>query len=69
MSAETATRKVKYIVNERGKRTHAIMPMKDYEELLEDLHDLVVIAARKDEDSISLDELKKRLYGSTEIPS
>jgi len=35
--------------------------MEDYEELLEDVHDLVVIAERKDEPSTSLDELKKSL--------
>jgi len=35
--------------------------MGDYEELLEDVHDLAVIAERKDEPSISLDELKKSL--------
>ena len=44
------------------------MPIKAYTELLEDLHDLAVIASRKDEGSISLDELKKRLYGSAQIP-
>ena len=35
--------------------------MEDYEELLGDVHDLVVIAERKDEPSTSLDELKKSL--------
>jgi len=44
------------------------MPMKDYSEMLEDLHDLAVIASRKDEGSISLEELKKKLYGTVEIP-
>jgi len=68
VSAEVLSRNVKYIVNERGRRTHAVMPLKDFEELLEDLRDLAVIASRKDEPAISLDELKRRLYGSTEIP-
>ncbi len=35
--------------------------MKEYEELLEDLHDLAVIAERKDEPTTSMEELKKRL--------
>ena len=34
---------------------------KIYEELLQDIHDLVVIAERKDEPVISLDELKRKL--------
>jgi hypothetical protein len=50
-----------FIVDESGIKKAIILPMEDYEELLEDVHDLAVIAERKDEPSISLDELKKRL--------
>ena len=35
------------------------MPVDDYEELLEDIHDLTVIAEWKDEPTISLEELKQ----------
>jgi len=50
-----------FIVDETGKKTAVILPVEDYEELLEDIHDLAVIAERKDEPTISLEELKKRL--------
>ena len=50
-----------FIVDEAGKKTAVILPVEDYEELLEDIHDLAVIAERKDEPTISLEELKKRL--------
>ncbi|MFA5803852.1 MAG: hypothetical protein WC879_04350 [Melioribacteraceae bacterium] len=50
-----------FIVDESGIKKAIILPMEDYEELLGDVHDLVVIAERKDEPSISLDELKKSL--------
>ena len=50
-----------FIVDEAGKKTAVILPVEDYEELLEDIHDLTVIAERKNEPSISFDELKKRL--------
>lgn len=50
-----------FIVDEAGKKTAVILPVEDYEELLEDIHDLTVIAERKNEASISFDELKKRL--------
>ncbi|MBI5049243.1 MAG: type II toxin-antitoxin system Phd/YefM family antitoxin [Deltaproteobacteria bacterium] len=50
-----------YIVDESGKKTAVILPVEEYEELIEDLHDLAVIAERKDEPVISFDELKKRL--------
>jgi len=51
----------RFIVDEAGKKTAVILPVEDYEELLEDIHDLAVIAERKDEPTISLEELKKRL--------
>jgi len=50
-----------FVVDEAGKKTAVILPVEDYEELLEDIHDLTVIAERKNEPSISFDDLKKRL--------
>jgi len=53
--------KEKYIVDESGKKTDVILPLDEYEDLLEDLHDLAVIAERKDEPTLKLNELKKKL--------
>jgi hypothetical protein len=50
-----------YIIDNNGKKTAIIIPIKQYEQLLEDLHDLAVVAERRDEPVISLDEMKKRL--------
>ena len=50
-----------FIVDESGKKTAVVLPLEEYEGLLEDLHDLAVIAERKDEPTISFDELRKRL--------
>lgn len=50
-----------FIVDESGIKKAIILPMEDYEELLEDIHDLAVIAERKDEPTVSLEEMKKRL--------
>jgi len=36
-------------------------PLEQYERLLEDLHDLTVVAERREEEPISLEELKQRL--------
>jgi hypothetical protein len=52
--------KAEYVVK-NGKPTAVILPLAEYEELLEDLHDLAVIARRKDEPTIPLDEVKRRL--------
>jgi hypothetical protein len=51
----------KYIVDQKGKKTAVVLPIEQYEELLEDLHNLAVIAERRDEPTIPLDELKRRL--------
>ena len=57
---KTLNPKAEYIVK-NGKPTAVIMPIAEYEELLEDLHDLGVIARRKDEPIIPLAEVKRRL--------
>ncbi len=50
-----------YIINEKGQKTAVVLPFEEYEELLEDIHDLAIIAERRDEPAISFDNLKKRL--------
>jgi PHD/YefM family antitoxin component YafN of YafNO toxin-antitoxin module len=51
----------RYLTDERGHKTAVVIPLEEYEELLEDLHDLAVIAERIGEPTISFNELKKRL--------
>jgi len=51
----------RYITSEDGSRTDVVIPVADYEELMEDLQDLAVIAERRDEPSIPLAEVKKQL--------
>ena len=53
--------KEQYVVDGDGKRTAVILPIEQYERLLEDLHDLAVIAERRAEEPISLAEMKRRL--------
>ena len=43
---------VKYITDDRGERTAVVLPISDYEKLLEDLDDLAVVAERRDESTI-----------------
>lgn len=72
MTAESITKKlkkkVKFLVDERGRRTHALLPIKEFEDLLEDIHDAAVVIERRREGSISIAEMKKRLYGSEKVP-
>jgi len=50
-----------FVVDTNGKKTGVILPLKRYERLMEDLHDLAVVAERRDEEPISLEEMKRRL--------
>jgi len=50
-----------YIVDENGERSAVVVPIGEYDELMEDLHDLAVIADRRDEPTITHEELKRRL--------
>ena len=42
-------------------RTPVILSIEEYEELLEDLHDLSIIAERRDEPTITFEDIKKGL--------
>ena len=50
-----------YVVDANGNETAVVLSLKRYQELMEDLHDLAVVAERRSEPSIGLDEMKRRL--------
>ena len=52
---------MRYIIDEEGKKTEIILSVKDFEEILEDLSDLAIIAERRDEETISHEELINEL--------
>ena len=56
------TIKERYVLDTKGKKTDVILSLSDYDRLLEDLFDLAVIAERRDEIPVSLDEMKKKLF-------
>ena len=50
-----------YVIDENGNKVAVILPLTEYQHLKEDLHDLAMVAERRDEGTISLAEMKKRL--------
>ena len=60
---KTLNPKAEYIVK-NGKPTAVILPIAEYEGLLEDLQDLAVVARRKHEATVSIAEVKARLKKS-----
>ena len=49
-----------HVVDEHGNRVAVILPLQEYEQLQEDLHDLAVVAERREEPAIEFSEFKKR---------
>ena len=43
---------VQYLTDERGERTAVVLPISNYEKLLEDLEDLAVVAERREESTV-----------------
>ncbi|MEX2044752.1 MAG: hypothetical protein WD941_05310 [Opitutus sp.] len=43
---------LQYLTDERGEKTAVVLPLSDYEKLIEDLEDLAVVAERRDEPTI-----------------
>ena len=47
---------LQYLTDEHGRRTAVVLPIGEYEKLLEDLEDLAVVAERRDKPVLSHDE-------------
>ena len=52
---------MRFLVDENGRKKSVVLPIAEYQELLEDLTDLAVIAERKEEPSEPLEPVKHRL--------
>jgi len=50
-----------YVTDTRGRKTGVILSIKRYRHMLEDLHDLAVVAERREEKPVSLEKVKRRL--------
>lgn len=57
-----------YVTNEAGEKTAVILPIEEFWELLEDMEDLAILAERRDEPTVSFDEVKNRLKKDGFLP-
>ena len=51
----------RYVIDQAGEREAVILSMAEYDRLMEDLRDLVLIAERRDDETVSLEDLKAEL--------
>lgn len=59
--ASVASLHPQYIVDPQGQRTSVLLPIEEYETLLEDLNDLAAVAERRDEAVVEHAEVVARL--------
>lgn len=53
--------KIRFLVDEKGRKKSVVLPMKEYQALVEDLADMAVIAERNGDPTRSLDLVRKNL--------
>ena len=58
-----------YVADESGRRTAVLLPIEEYERLLEDLQDLASIAERREEPTISHENLVTELKRDGLLPT
>ena len=58
-----------YVTDENGRKTAVILPIEEFEELLEDLEDLAVLAERREEPTIPFDQVIDRLKRDGFLPN
>ena len=57
-----------FLTDDRGQKVAVVIPIADYESLMEDVADLAAVAERRDDKRISLNELKKQLTADGLLP-
>lgn len=55
------TPRPQYITDKNGRKTGVVLSVRRYRKLIEDLHDLAMVAERRKEKPIELQDLKRRL--------
>jgi PHD/YefM family antitoxin component YafN of YafNO toxin-antitoxin module len=56
-----ATPQAQFVIDAKGKKKGVLLSVKQYQKLMEDLHDLAIVAERRREKPVPLDDLKRRL--------
>ena len=60
--------KVQYITDDAGQKTGVILPIEEFEGLLEDMEDLAIVAERRDETTTSHEDVLSKLKNDGILP-
>ena len=58
-----------YVTDDTGRKTAVLLPIEEYQRLLEDLEDLAAIAERRNEPTVSHEELVAELKRDGLLPA
>lgn len=50
-----------FLTDQTGKKVAVVLPVEDFDELMEDVSDLAAVAERRDEKRLTLEQVKQRL--------
>ncbi|MCS7308128.1 MAG: hypothetical protein NZ526_06235 [Aquificaceae bacterium] len=67
MKTKEKTKGYKLLTDRKGKKLGVVLTLKESGELMEDLHDMSVVLKRKDEELVSLEDIKKELNVSDKL--
>jgi hypothetical protein len=57
-----------YLTDEGGRKIAVVLPVQEFEELMEDVSDLAAVAERRGEERVSLAEVRQRLIADGLLP-
>lgn len=63
------TIKPEYVTDNDGEKKAVILPIEDYQELMEDIEDLAILAERREEPAISHEDLLADLKRNGYLPN
>ena len=58
-----------YLTDEKGAKVAVVIPIAEYDALMEDLVDLACVAERRDEERVSWEDVKKQLIADRLLSS
>ena len=61
--------KTQFVTNEKGKKVAAVVPIREYEDLLQDIRSAVIIERRRHEKTYPWKDLKEELTRDGILPS
>lgn len=57
-----------YVTDKKGRKTAVILPIEEFEELLEDIADMAVLLERRDEPTVPFDKVVAKLKKDGILP-